>query len=224
MAIKTSSPEPAWSPEFWKTLLRNTPKPAIVYGLQEIDYLFRAVLKKSTNTLIVPKGSIGYWDSIEPEEYQKWQWFMRIWGWGDNQILWRSTQEPSLLRASLRAFSLSPDGALPKTLTVGAWARRTQLENFVVGQHQQEQLPYWRTANLQDADPGSRKDALDALKKEQWLQLPMDIKQYHHAVQELAWKQAVSERIYTWLERTGRMPLSTTTPWLRAWGDDASSN
>lgn len=212
----SSAPPLAWSSAFWIQLQKQFTKPNIRDGLLEADYVFRAILKKSTNRIRITAGGNAYWDEISPNELAKWRMTMSLWGWGAQKvIIWNDTLEESFLKGSIRLFALHPDGPLPKVMCFGAAKRKSWLNQKI---ESKQELAVWKRLRLQDTTPLQRFDYLMSLTMEERNKLGHDVKEFFYAYCELQWKQKASERVYRWLLKKGTIPLAATTEWMQIWG------
>lgn len=210
-----SGPPLAWSSSFWIELQKQFSKPNVRDGLLELDYVFRAILKKSANRVRITPGGNAYWDDITPVELAKWRTTMSLWGWGAKKIItWNETLEDSFLRCSIRLFALHPDGPIPKVMCIGAEHRKTWLLDTV---ESKKDTPVWKRLQLQETTPAQRFDYLASMNLEDRNKLGHDIKEFFFAYSELRWKKKASEQVYRWLLKKGTIPLSATTEWMQIW-------
>ena len=187
-------------------------------GIMEVDYLFRAITKKSSNVLRITRSGRAVWDQIEPSDLLTWQLSMTLWGWGGNfAIPWRDDLDKMLLRASIRLYAIHQDGPITRAMTKGALLRRAQLERIV---KKAMKSPKWGAVGLSDADALTRFKGVEHLSEEERHRLGPDIRSFIDAFYEMQWKHKASARIYKWLMRKGRIPLVTVQDWLLAWQYD----
>lgn len=219
----SSSPPLAWTSAFWIQLQKQFTKPNVRDGLLEMDYVFRAILKKSANRVRVVPGGDAYWDEITPAELAKWRMTMSIWGWGAKKVItWNEELENEFLRASIRLFALHPDGPIPRVMCMGATKRREWLLTKIASK---KDLAVWKRINLQDANMTQRFDYLASMNLDDRNKLGHDVREFYFAYTEMRWKQKASEKVYRWLLKKGTIPLSATTEWMQIWSwtEDAST-
>ena len=210
-----SGPPLAWSSAFWIQLQKQFTKPNVRDGLLEVDYVFRAILKKSSNRVRVTPGGNAYWDEITPNELAKWRMAMSLWGWGAKKVItWNEALEESFLRASIRLFALHPDGPIPKVMCIGAIKRKEWLITTI---ESKKEIAVWKRLQLQDTTALQRFDYLVSMNLEDRNKLGHEVKEFFFAYSELRWKKKASERVYRWLLKKGTIPLSVTTEWMQIW-------
>lgn len=210
-----SSPPLAWSSAFWIQLQKQFTKPNIRDGLLEADYVFRAILKKSTNRVRIVPGGKAYWDVISPSELVKWRLTMSLWGWGAKKVItWNEALEENFLKASIRLFALHSDGPIPKVMCQGAITRKEWLLKKL---ESSKELAVWKRLQLQDTGHLQRFEYLTSMSLEERNKLGHDAKGFFFAYSELRWKKKASERVYRWLLKKGTIPLSATTEWMQIW-------
>lgn len=210
-----SSPPLAWSSAFWIQLQKQFTKPNVRDGLLEADYVFRAILKKSTNRVRIVPGGNAYWDAISPGELVKWRLTMSLWGWGAKKVItWSEDLEESFLRASIRLFALHYDGPIPKVMCQGAIARKKWLLTKI---ESSKDSAVWKRLQLQDTTHTQRFEYLTSMGIDDRNKLGYEIKEFFFAYSELRWKKKASERVYRWLLKKGTIPLSATTEWMQIW-------
>lgn len=208
----------AWSSAFWIQLQKQFTKPNVRDGLLEVDYVFRAILKKSTNRVRITPGGNAYWDEITPNELAKWRMTMSLWGWGAKRVItWNEALEESFLKCSIRLFALHPDGPIPKVMCMGATNRKTWLLEKI---ESKKELAVWKRLQLQETPPSQRFDYLVSMNLDERNKLGHDVKEFFFAYSELRWKKKASERVYRWLLKKGTIPLSATTEWMQIWAWD----
>lgn len=213
-----SSPPLAWSSTFWIQIQKQFTKPNIRDGLLEMDYVFRAILKKSANRIRIVPGGDAYWDDIAPAELARWRMTMSIWGWGAKKVIaWNEDLENEFLKASIRLFALHPDGPIPRVMCLGASNRKEWLLKKI---ESKLDSTVWKRINLQDTSPSQRFDYLSAMSMVERNKLGHDIKEFYFAYSEMRWKKKASERVYRWLLKKGTIPLSATTEWIQIWSWD----
>lgn len=213
-----TDPPMAWSSNFWIQLQKQFTKPNVRDGLLEVDYIFRAILKKSSNRIRVVPGGKAYWDEITPNELAKWRMTMSLWGWGAKKVItWNEDLENEFLKASIRLFALHPDGPIPRVMCLGANKRKEWLLKKVASKND---IPVWKRLQLQDTSAAQRFDYLYSMSMEDRNKLGHDVKEFFFAYSELRWKKKASERVYRWLLRKGTIPLSATTEWMQIWAWD----
>lgn len=209
------TPPLAWSSAFWIQLQKQFTKPNIRDGLLEADYVFRAILKKSTNRVRIVPGGKAYWDAISPSELVKWRLTMSLWGWGAKKVItWNEALEEGFLKASIRLFALHSDGPIPKVMCQGAIARKEWLLKKI---ESSKELPVWKRLQLQDTSYLQRFEYLTSTGLDERNKLGHDVKGFFFAYSELRWKKKASERVYRWILKKGTIPLSATTEWMQIW-------
>ncbi len=207
----------AWSKKFWIAVQKTFNKPSVEHGLSEMDYLFRAVIRKKQNVLAFKPGGYAIWSVINDNDLKKWQTFMRIWGWYDQHFTWDPELEEHLLRSSIRAFALHPDGPLPPVLCQGAKKRLADLQAEL---DKLNQSSAWKKLNFEDFTWAQRFDSMALWDTYEWEKRPFDVKKAWAILQELNWKQKTSLRIQDWLIKKGTIPMELAQDWINVWKYD----